>query len=121
MESGEHIGHRLGFPTANLHVGRKAVALPPPGVYAVTARTAQGSWPAVANLGQNPTFDDVQRELLEVHLLDYIGDLYGQDLTVVLHQFLRGEQKFPSLDALQAQLRLDIRAARDVFARARQA
>lgn len=106
---GHHRGRQLGFPTANLRL--RGVALPPDGVYAARART-RGTWhPAVVNLGFNPTFSGTTRTL-EVHLLDFEGDLYGQRIDVALEEGLRGERKFPSVEALVAQIREDAAAAR---------
>jgi riboflavin kinase/FMN adenylyltransferase len=71
--------------------------------------------PGVANLGIRPTFDPPQ-ELLETHLLDYSGDLYGRRMEVALHAFIRPEQKFESIDALVAEMRNDEAAARKLLA-----
>jgi riboflavin kinase / FMN adenylyltransferase len=70
--------------------------------------------PAVMNIGKRPTVDGVNTTV-EVHLLDWEGNLYGQQLTVYLHQFLRSEQKFPSLAALTAQIQADCDAAKAFF------
>lgn len=113
---GDQLGRQLGFPTANLDVA--GLALPPEGVYAVEVsvdgRTQQG----VLNLGHRPTVQAAAPPLrIEVHLLDFTGDLYGRDLAVTFVQKLRDEQKFPSLDALRAQIERDIAAARRVLAK----
>jgi riboflavin kinase/FMN adenylyltransferase len=71
--------------------------------------------PGVMNLGQRPTVNGKTLRA-EIHLLDWSGDLYGQSLTVSLEQFLRSEQSFPSLDALQAQIHQDCHQARTLFA-----
>lgn len=107
---GRRLGRQLGFPTANLRL--EAELLPPFGVYAVRVNLG-GAWlPAVANLGVRPTVDDEARPSLEVHLLDWQGDLYGQELEVRLGQHLRPEKKFASVEALKAQIMEDARAAR---------
>lgn len=107
---GDQRGRTLGFPTANLALSQLFV--PQFGVYAVRAHTADGKvLAAVANLGIRPTYR-VQAPLLEVHLLDFAGELYGQRLTVELHHFLREEKHFPSKEALQEQLTTDAEHAR---------
>jgi riboflavin kinase / FMN adenylyltransferase len=106
---GKKLGRELGFPTANLRLGERQ--LPADGVWAVTVNGAQH---AVANLGIRPSVDGSER-LLEVHLLDFSGDLYGQKLRVRFDSFLRHEQKFPSLDDLKTQIAKDAAAARDFF------
>ncbi len=111
---GDARGRTLGFPTAN--VEPQAAVLPPPGVYAVEAIVDGVTWPAVANLGQRPTFagGDGQSRL-EVHLLGFTGDLYGRELEVTFRQFLRGEQRFADAAALRAQIAIDIAAARQAL------
>lgn len=101
---GDARGRLLGFPTAN-------VLLPPrpplSGVFAVTVGGIEGGvWPAVANVGRRPTVGG-DRTLLEAHLLDFAGDLYGRKLTVYFHRKIRDEQRFASLDALKAQISAD--------------
>ena len=101
----------MGFPTANIklhHYHR-----PRYGVYAVRVKIEEGqTWlPGVANLGMRPTVDSTQ-EVFEVHLFDFGGDLYNQTLRVQLIDFLRPEQKFPSLDTLKAQIFEDVKAAK---------
>jgi len=110
---GDQIGRTIGFPTANIGVLRRAICLR--GVYAVRV-TGAGlqRHEAVANLGLRPTVDG-QRQVLEVHLLDYAGDLYGARLEVEFCYWLREEQKFSSLDALKAQIKADERRAREWF------
>jgi riboflavin kinase / FMN adenylyltransferase len=113
---GEKLGRTLGFPTANLPV--EGIQLPPDGVWAVRATLGDGSeWLGAANLGTRPTVNGSQRRL-EVHLLDFAGDLYGQVLDVRFEKCLRGEIRFPSLEALREQIALDVQAARRFFAAA---
>jgi riboflavin kinase / FMN adenylyltransferase len=108
---GDQRGRQLGVPTANLDIA--GLALPPTGVYAAWAFVDGLRHPAVLNLGHRPTIQSASPHLLlEVHLLDFSGDLYGQELEVTPHLRLRDEQRFPSIDALQIQLRADIDAAR---------
>lgn len=112
---GDQLGRQLGFPTANLDV--TGLALPPHGVYAVEVSLDGRPLPGVLNLGHRPTVQDSAPQLrVEVHLLDFTGDLYDRELAVTFIQKLRDEQKFPSLDALRAQIEADIAAARQVLA-----
>ena len=108
---GEKRGRRIGFPTAN--VESDSELLPFPGVYAVRARIdGVPDWlPAVANLGTRPTFDG-RHFLIEVHILDFRGNLYGRQARVAFVGRLRDEKKFSNTDALTAQLREDVIAAR---------
>ncbi len=107
---GKKLGRTLGFPTANLATGE--AQLPANGVWAVRVLLADGrNLPGVANLGIRPTVDGTTRSL-EVHLLDFSGDLYGQELEIRFHEALREERKFPSLDALKTQIHEDVNAAR---------
>jgi len=114
VQKGDARGRELGYPTANLVLGD--YQRPRYGIYAVRAVVDDGSeHPGVANLGIRPTFDPPQ-ELLETHLLDYSGDLYGRRMEVALHAFIRPEQKFESIDALVAEMRNDEAAARRLLA-----
>jgi riboflavin kinase / FMN adenylyltransferase len=104
-------GRTIGFPTAN--VAAEGELLPRRGVYAVRARVGEGPWlTGAANLGTNPTFTGAGDVSLEVHLHDHAADLYGQRLRVAFHAWLRGEERFPSVDALVAQIRDDVERAR---------
>ena len=106
---GQRLGQKLGFPTANLNV--KGLALPPNGVYAGRARTRQGAFAAAANVGYRPTVNTAGRALsLEVHLIEFSGDLYGQEIEFEFRDKLRDEQKFASLEALQEQIARDVAA-----------
>lgn len=115
---GDQRGRTIGFPTANVVVD-STLCLPADGVYAarVTLQNSDGtagaSHAAAVNLGRRPTFHDrAEHSLLEAHLLDFNGDLYGRHLRVAFHAFLRGERKFSGIDELKAQLQLDITHAR---------
>jgi riboflavin kinase/FMN adenylyltransferase len=115
VQHGDKRGRLLGFPTANIPLGRHLE--PARGVYAVTVRLPGGqSAFGVANIGRRPTIDDGQESRLEVHLFDFEGDLYGQTLSVALHALLRGEQRFDGLDALKAQIARDAEQARHMLA-----
>lgn len=111
---GDGRGRTIGFPTANLD--SSAQLLPAPGVYAVEATDSLGrALPGVANLGFRPTFEG-RSFTVEVHLLDFMGDLYGQQLQVDFLQRLRPEQRFAGVDALVKQIGLDVARAREVLA-----
>jgi riboflavin kinase / FMN adenylyltransferase len=110
--SGQRLGRTLGVPTAN-------IALEPTnklahGVYAVTARIEGRAHPAVASFGTRPTVDDGP-PLLEVHLLDFDGDLYGREMDVEFVERIRDEVKFDSLDALVAEMERDKERARAIL------
>lgn len=115
---GDRRGRTIGFPTANIRLTGQGE--PQLGVYAVRVRPVDGPpgdvWAGVANLGRRPTFDK-QDILLEVHLFDFAGDLYGRRLIVEFIDFLRPERKFSGLDALKAQIAADAGQARDIHAR----
>lgn len=106
---GQKLGRQLGFPTANVAVENEL--LPPLGVYAVEARIDSQWLPAVANLGRRPTVAADADPSLEVHLLNWSGDLYGKDMEVRFTRHLRSEMKFSGLDELKAQIARDIEAA----------
>lgn len=116
IRHGRGIGSsRLGTPTVNL--------APPPGhlvpaygVYVTRAWIGGASCPAVTNVGVRPTVEDAGAVTVETHLLDQSGQLYGRGCQVEFLHFLRGERKFPSLDALREQLERDVAAARGYFA-----
>ncbi len=113
---GDRRGHRIGFPTANIPVP-KHMAWPADAVYAGWCRLADGSThPCAINIGRRPTFHEhAEHSLLEVHLIDYDGDLYGQQLAVSFTTFLRSERKFWGVDELVAQLKTDVDDARTLL------
>ncbi len=107
---GRGVGHTLGFPTANIDLSATRKMLPKEGVYAVHLSTFHfplSTFKGMANLGPMPTFG-VDRPTLEVHLLDYSGDLYGQHVTVLFRRRLRDTMRFQSPDDLRRQLQLDL-------------
>ncbi len=111
---GEQLGRKLGAPTANILVGEEQ--LPPDGVYAVLARIKgeERGRKAVANLGIRPTVGGVRRQL-EVHLLDFKGDLYGEHLEIIFGRKIRGEQKFQGPAELQEQIQKDLEEVKRIF------
>jgi len=111
--NGDKRGRMIGFPTANVEVPN-TMCLPADGVYAGKFQCDDGSVHACAiNLGRRPTFfEHADHSLLEAHLLDFDGDLYGQKVSVTFGHFLRSERKFDGLEAIKTQLQLDVAAAR---------
>jgi riboflavin kinase/FMN adenylyltransferase len=114
VQPGDQLGRTIGYPTANLPLGH--YLRPAYGIYAVKGRLPGGRVvDGVANLGVRPMFDP-PRELLEPYFFDFAGDLYGQEIEVELHHYIRPEQKFAGLDALVAQIGRDCDAARGLLA-----
>ena len=112
VEYGNQLGRTLGYPTANIHLPQRVS--PIQGIFAVRVGLGESecSWPGVASLGVRPTVNQVCQPLLEVHLFDFEGDLYGQRMAVEFVAKLRDEQKFDGLEPLKAQMALDSRQAR---------
>ena len=114
VQHGDKLGRTIGFPTANLDLGE--YLRPRYGIYAVTGLLPDGRRvPGAANIGIRPSFDP-PKELLEPQFFDFSGDLYGQEIEVAFHAFLRPEAKFDSLDALTAQMTRDCDEARSRLA-----
>ena len=110
VEHGDKVGRTLGYPTANLPLG--SYLRPRYGIYAVTGKLPDGRvLHGAANLGVRPTFDP-PKELLEPYFFDFSEDLYGQEIEVAFHHFIRPEAKFDSLDALKVQMDADCTEAR---------
>ncbi|MDQ0482902.1 bifunctional riboflavin kinase/FAD synthetase [Guptibacillus hwajinpoensis] len=113
---GDQRGRTIGFPTANVDLKGDYI-VPLTGVYAVRMK-AEDSWMnGVCNIGYKPTFYDDKPEhpSLEVHVFDYEGNLYGQEVMVEFHKKIRGEVKFPSVDALIQQINQDSEEARRIL------
>ena len=112
--TGDQLGRQLGFPTANLDV--TGLALPPNGVYAVHALARGQSHRAVLNIGFRPTLQNPNPPLrVEAHLLDFNGELYGEELEIVFAEKLRDEKKFGSVTELKEQIARDIERAKACF------
>ncbi|MDH5566760.1 MAG: bifunctional riboflavin kinase/FAD synthetase [Myxococcales bacterium] len=114
---GDARGRILGFPTANLEVENEL--LPAAGVYVghlrvldSEGRSSPAELPAVINLGRRPTFEDSQRFVVEAHILDWNGDLYGRRVELAFRARLREERRFPSVDALREQIARDVEDGR---------
>jgi len=112
---GDERGKQIGFPTANVEVSR-AICVPADGVYAGFFTRHNGQrYVCAINLGRRPTFHEyAEHSMLEAHLLDFDGDLYGESVRISFSHFLRGERKFESIDALKMQLKHDIEQTRSV-------
>lgn len=108
---GDGRGRSLGFPTANLWVPVNGKLIPPPGVYAVRAGVRKGGHGGAIHIGPRPTFTG-SRPTIELHLLDFEGDLYGEEVRVEFIRFLREVKPFASASALVDQLRSDVEATR---------
>jgi|SRR5690242_9455776 riboflavin kinase / FMN adenylyltransferase len=106
---GDKRGRELGFPTANIAPAGE-LAVPGHGVYAAWAH----GHPAAVNVGVRPTFQSGRGLLIEAYLLDFDGDLYGEQLRVAFVERLRGEKRFESVDDLVAQMELDVQRAREI-------
>ncbi len=114
VEHGDKRGRRLGFPTANIYRDKKYI-LPADGVYIVQCIWRGKTVWGVANVGSNPTFHDVTRRI-EIFLLDFHENIYGDYLHIAFLQRLRGEEKFSSIEALITQMNNDIQKARKIIA-----
>ncbi|TCD18366.1 bifunctional riboflavin kinase/FAD synthetase [Pseudomonas sp. IC_126] len=110
---GQALGRQLGAPTANVQLKRKSTPLS--GVFMVSTGVDDVLQPAVANIGMRPSVESDGKPHLEVHLLNYQGDLYGRQLRVTFHRKLRDEQRFASLEALRTAIEADIAAAREYW------
>ncbi len=118
VQHGDKNGRLLGFPTANLEMGQ--YLRPRYGIYAVTGRLLNEGpggriLKGAANLGIRPSFDP-PKELLEPHFFDFAEDLYGQEIDVAFHAFIRPEAKYDGMDALMVQIAVDCDAAKELLA-----
>ena len=110
---GQQLGRRLGVPTANVNLHRYRAPLS--GVFAVEVLHKGERIQGVANVGLRPTVGDLIKPVLEVHMLDWVGNIYGQRIAVEFKQKLRDEHKFTTLDELVININQDIKTARDYF------
>jgi len=106
-------GRALGYPTINLSIAKQLI-LPADGVYAVSLSIGNIEYNGIANIGNNPTFNGIDR-CLEVHILDYSGDLYGQSVIVSFLKYIRGQITFPGPAELKLQICHDINVAQFYF------
>ena len=113
---GKEIGRTIGFPTANIELSTNEKILPPEGVYAVTAKIDGSEFPGVANWGKRPTVNAAEVPVLEIHLLNYTGNLYDSHIHVLFRKRLRPEKRFNSLGELQHAILQDIKDVKNFFA-----
>ena len=109
---GDHRATGMGFPTANLILENSMKCLPPNGVYACYVDTSKGTFPSIVNIGYRPTFNK-STYLLEAHLCNFEGDLYGKEIRVKFLKAMRPEIKFPSMGALISQIEKDRQSMMD--------
>ena len=110
VESGHQVGRTLGFPTANLRISQEKL-IPATGVYAVMTELGAG----IMNIGRRPTLNNGTNLSIEVHIMNYEGNLYGKELHLSFIERIREERKFASLDELRAQIQRDIKQASAMF------
>ena len=113
VEKGDRLGHQLGFPTANINLPDFHV-VPKFGVYISRARVGDKWYPSITNVGGKPTVSE-KEPCIETHLLNFSGDLYGKEIEIEFHKYLRGISRFESVDALKARLEKDKKLAADYF------
>ena len=112
---GRQLGRTIGIPTANLAIPQN-IAQPRHGVYACKAKTPEGEFLAVTNVGSRPTVEG-HHVTVEPWLLDFSGDLYGKEITLEFHAFLRPERKFDSLEALKQEIQKNASQTREFFSK----
>ena len=106
---GNHLGHQIGFPTANIKVLDSYKLIPTNGVYAVRVKYKKDIYKGMLNIGMRPTIGGTEKTI-EVHIIDFERDLYGEELTIYIDSWIREEAKFEHIDALKLQLEQDKRA-----------
>ena len=106
---GNHLGHQIGFPTANIKVLDSYKLIPAKGVYSVRVKYKKNIYEGMLNIGVRPTIGGTEKTI-EVHIIDFERDLYGEELTIYMDSWIREEQKFEDIDALKLQLEKDKRA-----------
>jgi riboflavin kinase/FMN adenylyltransferase len=115
VSQGKHLGRTLGFPTVNLKF-QPGMLVPAYGVYAAKVYVGDEEHIAVTNIGVRPTVENTREANVEAFILDYSGDLYGQELRVEFFRHLRGERRFPSVEALRDEVMRNAQQTREYFA-----
>ena len=115
VNRGNEVGRSLGYPTANMRPPEKYKLIPGNGIYAVYGEIDGKRYPGMANIGVRPTIGDLERPLIEVHLFDFEGDLYGRTMTVYFIDRYRDEVKFDNLESLRQQMLKDEPHARSIL------
>ena len=113
---GNHLGRKIGFPTANLEIDNNCYVLPAPGVYAVLTQIEEHEYPAMANIGYRPTFNGTVLTI-EVHIFDFQQDIYEKIVKVSFVDRIRDEIKFPKVNLLIDQLNQDRKIAKELIVR----
>ena len=108
---GKALGRTVGMPTANIQICDESI-LPEDGVYATRIKVGEDVYLAVTNIGTRPTVDCENRVTVEAHILDFAEDIYGQNVELEVHKFLRPIQKFEKLEEVHRQVKKDIEKAR---------
>ncbi|NNE30160.1 MAG: riboflavin biosynthesis protein RibF [Saprospiraceae bacterium] len=104
---GERIGRDLGFPTANVEVDNSWKLIPKAGIYAVRARVKGKSYEGMMYIGDRPTIEHLKKRTIEVHLFDFTGEIYGEEMMVFIDQFSREDQRFENFEELKSAIALD--------------
>ena len=108
MTTGKRLGRQIGFPTANIETSDPHKLIPSKGVYAVMATVNGLQYKAMLNIGYRPTVDaNADHRTIEVHLVDFEGDIYEHEITLCFYQRIRNEQRFSSIEMLKEQLLSD--------------
>lgn len=115
VQHGNKLGRTWGIPTANL-IPDTDKLLPPNGVYTSKTLIGEKKWEGITNIGYKPTVGGELKKGIETYLFDYDGDLYGKEILVYLHHFVRQEKRFDSLESLKAQMQHDIQTGKEYFA-----
>lgn len=110
---GRHLGRSIGFPTTNI-LPEQGKLLPKSGVYASIVHTGDHTYRAITNIGNNPSVGSGNQVTIESYVFDFVGDLYDTEIQIELIQYVRGEQKFGSIDDLKIQLERDISFVKDL-------
>jgi riboflavin kinase/FMN adenylyltransferase len=110
---GKKIGREIGYPTVNMEAEEERI-YPPNGVYVTKVQVYNQMYMGITNIGYNPTVQGKEK-VIETHILDFTGDLYGKEIQVYFYSFIREEKKFDSLEALTKQLIEDEKTARILF------
>ena len=110
---GNRLGREMGFPTANIEPHHEAI--PPNGIYAVWVDMDGDRKPGTLNIGYKPTVTEERRRTIEVHIMDFYRDIYNEEIEITFVEKLRDEKKFPSIEALSAQIKKDVEKARSIL------
>ncbi|MBK0369433.1 bifunctional riboflavin kinase/FAD synthetase [Flavobacterium agrisoli] len=113
VAKGKQLGRTIGFPTANIEIKEDYKLIPKNGAYIVKSILNEKTVYGMMNIGTNPTIDNENTQKIEVHFLDFNGDLYHKELKIEILHYLRAEEKFDSVDHLKAQLQKDLEATRN--------